>query len=92
MMIDHGERPIIDFVKRSTQEQERLFRLGLSKCDGVTKISQHQVGKAMDIYFLSESGEDLVNPTFGVWFWHTRWEELGGNPMLEWDQNHFEAG
>jgi len=91
MMIDFGERPLIDFVKRSAEEQRRLFDIHLSKCDGVVKVSRHQVGKAMDIYFLSEDGHDLVDSNYGLPYWHSRWDELGGNPMLTWDKNHFEC-
>ena len=33
MMLE-GEHPIIDYVKRSDEEQKRLFMKGKSKCDG----------------------------------------------------------
>jgi len=84
-----GEDFVIDFVKRSEQEQKRLFDAGLSKCDGVIVVSQHQLGKAMDIYFV-EDGE-LVPPKKGFEFWHDRWVEQGGTPEISWDRNHFEA-
>lgn len=62
-MIGEGEFPIIDFVKRSQEEQQRLWRIGrdetgnkigktVTDCDGVKNPSPHQSGKAMDIYFL----------------------------------------
>ena len=78
-MVQASESPMIDFVKRSDEEQKRLFDEGLSKCDGVKKISLHQSGKAMDILGLKN-----------IKRWHDRWMELDGKPMIVWDQNHFE--
>lgn len=34
---------------RSTEEQQNLYKLGKSKCDGLIKKSKHQLGKAIDI-------------------------------------------
>lgn len=78
-MTQAGENYMIDFVKRSDEEQKRLFEADLSKCDGIKKISLHQRGKAMDILGLKD-----------VKRWHNRWVEMDGKPMIEWDQNHFE--
>lgn len=83
-----GEHPVIDFCKRSDEEQARLFALGLSKCDGDRVRSRHQDGKAMDIYFVEEGR--LVDPQSGWEFWHKKWEALGGQPMIGWDKGHFE--
>lgn len=83
------EFPIIDYVKRSDEEQMRMFIKGLSKCDGIRNISQHQRGKAMDIYFI-ENGE-MIDPKKGWEYWHRRWEEKGGQPMISWDKGHFEG-
>ena len=88
-MIEQGEYPIIDFVKRSAEEQKRLYEAGLSKCDGVINVSAHQLGKAMDIYFV-ENGI-LVAPKAGFQYWHNRWCDLGGDPMISWDQGHWEG-
>lgn len=87
-MVEAGELPIIDFVKRSEQEQKRLFDANLSKCDGRIVVSQHQVGKAMDIYFVEEG--KLAEPKKGIDHWHNRWIDQGGDPMIMWDKNHFE--
>ena len=89
-MISEGERPIIDFVKRSAEEQKRLFDLKLSKCDGENKISGHQKGVAMDIYFLDDEGKKVVPPKKGFDYWHKKWEEFDGKPVIGWDKNHFE--
>ncbi len=88
-MILEGEHPILDYVKRSPEEQKRLFDAGLSKCDGVNNISQHQIGVAADIYFV-EDGK-LVEPKKGFDYWHRNWEEKGGRPMIEWDKGHWEG-
>jgi hypothetical protein len=97
MMLDK-EYPIIDYVKRSKEEQKRLFDLGLSKADGVNGISGHQIGKAVDIYFpdLDDVDKDmdkneLLPPKMGWEYWHKYWEEKGGKPMIDWDKGHFEG-
>lgn len=90
-MIDMGERPLLDYIKRSDAEQRRLFDQGLSKCDGVNSISQHQRGRAADIYFLSEDGSRLVRPNMGDDYWHELWvRKYDGEPMIIWDRGHFE--
>ena len=88
-MVFAGEMPILDYVKRSAEEQKRLFALGLSKCDGVKKISKHQIGLAADIYF--QDGKELVDPVCGLEYWHKIWSEMGGVKMIEWDKGHFEG-
>jgi hypothetical protein len=97
MMLDK-EYPIIDYVKRSEAEQRHLFTEGKSKCDGISSISQHQRGKAIDIYFpdLDDIDKDmdkdeLLPPNKGWEYWHKYWEEKGGKPIIEWDKGHFEA-
>jgi len=89
-MILDGENPLLDYVKRSDEGQMAMYLSGKSKCDGKVKISKHQRGKAADIYFV-EDGE-LVAPKRGWEYWHERWMELGGEPMIEWDKGHFEVG
>ena len=89
-MKGEGESPIIDWVKRSAEEQKILFDKGLSKCDGYAKISAHQRGQAMDILFIATDNE-IVSPKKGWEYWHKKWQELGGKPPIEWDYNHFEV-
>ncbi|MFA5234558.1 MAG: hypothetical protein WC390_09180 [Sulfurimonas sp.] len=88
--------PVMDFVMRSQSEQKRLFDAGLSKCDGKIKISRHQLGLAMDIYFLDDKG----NIDFGYESqrakdcavkYHDIWVTMGGKPMISWDKSHYEA-
>ena len=88
-MIIEGDRPIIDFVKRTLTEQQRMYRLGRSKCDGIKNRSRHQLGKAMDIYFINENGAIDWSPE-KYERWHKRWEVLGGKKMIIWDAGHFE--
>jgi hypothetical protein len=90
-MIGMGERPIIDFCKRSSDEQKRLYDAGLSKCDGINNHSQHEFGKAIDLYFLSEDCLHIVEPSWGHEHWHRIWEEkYGGKPAISWDMGHLE--
>jgi hypothetical protein len=86
-----GLRPFIDFVKRSDQEQKRLFLQNLSKCDGIIKVSQHQRGKAADIYLLDDQDKLLPWTMDLASAWHRHWEDMGGEPMIPWDIGHFEV-
>ena len=88
-MIFMGEHPIVDYVKRHDATQKMLFDKGLSKCDGVKKVSRHQLGMAVDIYFIEDS--IIAEPIMGHEYWHKRWEDMGGEPMIEWDRGHFEG-
>jgi hypothetical protein len=85
-----GEQPILDYVKRSTEEQQRLFGLKLSKLDGVNKISAHQRGTAADIYLLNSDGSIEWTKEKAAHYHHL-WEQLGGKPMIDWDLGHFEG-
>ena len=87
-MIDEGESPVIDYVKRSDEEQMHLYQEKKSKCDGVTNISQHQRGCAADLYFIGKG--KLVPPKKGHEYWHQEWEKVGGQPMISWDKGHYE--
>jgi len=88
-MIEEGENPIGDYWKRSDEEQMHLYLEGKSSRDGIEKISAHQRGRALDIYFIGDDGR-LAPPKKGWDYWHKRWEEMGGAPMIEWDRSHFE--
>jgi hypothetical protein len=80
---------IIDWALRDKWAQARMFRNGLSKCDGEIKISKHQMGLAVDIYVMTPAGrisEDLVAYSM----LHDKWDELGGGQRIRWDKGHFE--
>jgi hypothetical protein len=89
----HSYKAAIDFGKRTPEEQKRLFDLGLSKCDGVNKISGHQIGRAFDILLFTEGGVYVPEwPKFMIERYHDRyWETMGGKNDIEWDENHFEG-
>ena len=101
-MTAEGEHWLLDFIKRSTEEQHRLWLLGrdeegnivspkevVTRCDGYITISWHQYGRAVDIYFVD--GKNLVNPIKGYRYWHDVWKSLGGHEMIEGDEGHFEG-
>ncbi len=79
--------PIIGDVKRSRQEQARVFKLKLSKRDGVKKISDHQTGKGIDLYL--GKGRKLIWSRALYRKLHKFWELLGGKKMIFWDLSHF---
>src|SRR3990167_170902 len=82
-MIIANENVILDYVKRSEDEQKRLFDAGLSKCDGKEKPSTHQFGKAADLYFIING--KIYNEKDKYLYWHKIWtEKYGGKPMIEW--------
>jgi len=89
-----GWYPLLDYALRSTEEQQRLFKEGKSKCDGVTNFSAHQYGKmpgrfAVDLY-IHDGDKSIVKEDLYVKA-HNYWTTLGGKPMLRWDQAHFEV-
>lgn len=99
-MIKEDEYPIGDFWLRSAEEQNRLYQIGrdangnkigkiLTERDGYKNPSAHQSGKALDIYFIE--GGKMVPPKLGYEHWHSEWEKMGGQPMIEWDVGHFEG-
>ena len=88
-MVDEGEAPIGDGWKRSPQEQKRFFDLKLSQCDGTIKISDHQIGRALDIFFqdvgdIDKDGitAELIPPLRGWDYWHNEWIKMGGKPLV----------
>jgi hypothetical protein len=88
-MIAEEGNVILDYCKRSTEEQKRLFECHKSQCDGEIKKSKHQYGMAADIYFIEDA--KLVEPKRGWSFWHDEWCSLGGKPKIDWDLGHFEG-
>ena len=93
-MIAAGENPILDYALRSALEQRRLYKAGLSKCDGFKILSAHQRGTACDIYLVQ------TKPKIKVYFewdklkaglWHNIWQRKGGKRAISWDPGHFEG-
>jgi len=88
LMIDEGEDFLIDYCLRSAEEQNRLFKAGKSKCDGYKIKSRHQLGKAVDIYFVKDGRLNFDRKKYE--FWHWKWECMGGRKMISWDTGHWE--
>lgn len=95
MWIDgSGWYPLLDYALRSTEEQQRLFEEGKSRCDGVNEISAHQYPDAggryaVDIY-MHDGDFDIAKKRLYEQA-HQFWEAMGGKPMLSWDIAHFEV-
>jgi hypothetical protein len=88
----------VDWVLRSAHEQNVCFLAGSSKCDGYTKVSAHQSGKAADLLVIGPDGKGklvLVDPMKRcpeAWKEvREHWLELGGEAMISWDACHFEV-
>ena len=88
----------IDWVLRSAHEQNVLFLAGRSKCDGYSKVSAHQNGKAADLLVIGPDGKGklvLIDPMLKcpeAWKEiREHWLELGGEAMISWDPCHFEV-
>lgn len=93
-----GLWPKLDWTKRSEYDQYELFKAKASKCDGVIKISAHQIGRAADIYAIGPGPKDkpiiidVKKEIPGPWaIIRENWVELGGKPALSWDPCHFEG-
>ena len=46
---------------RTTETQQKYFKEGTSQFDGVNKKSKHQLGRAIDIYYVGWKNTDSVN-------------------------------
>ncbi|MHD0316761.1 M15 family metallopeptidase [Fusobacterium sp. THCT1E2] len=53
---------------RTLEKQQEYFKNGTSKLDGVNKKSNHQLGRAIDIYYTGWSNKDKNDDS--------RWKEL----------------
>jgi hypothetical protein len=81
---------------RTTEEQNKLFKDGRSKCDGYEKISMHQLDRARDIAIIDEQGNIVNNygdhPSYEVLgkFWESLGGRWGGHFEKFKDIFHFE--
>lgn len=55
---------------RTAEKQQEYYKKGLSQLDGIKKKSNHQLGRAIDVYYVGWSNKDKSNDP--------RWEELIG--------------
>lgn len=53
---------------RTTEKQQEYYKKGVSQLDGIKKKSNHQLGRAVDVYYVGWSNRDKSNDP--------RWEEL----------------
>lgn len=53
---------------RSTAKQQEYFKTGASQLDGINKKSKHQLGRAIDVYYVGWKNTDKVNDS--------RWEKV----------------
>ena len=98
-MEEDGLNPAADYVKRSDQEQARLFALNdpehhvwITSDDGVKHVSDHQRGKAMDVLLFDNKGDLICNwPDKWAKKYHDLWTSWGGKPVIPKDVGHFSA-
>ena len=53
---------------RTTEKQQEYFKTGASQLDGINKKSNHQLGRAVDIYYVGWKNTDSSNDP--------RWKKL----------------
>lgn len=53
---------------RSTAKQQEYFKTGASQLDGINKKSKHQLGRAIDVYYVGWKNTDKVKDP--------RWEKV----------------
>lgn len=102
-----GDQPVEHEVFRTSEQQQIYWKIGrefvdgkwvekgavVTKLDGIIKRSAHQLGLAVDIYFvingeIKYSGKELEQL---LTKWHEVWQnKYGGRPMLDWDKPHFQ--
>lgn len=94
-IINDGVEVILDYGMRSKIEQYFLYARGLSRCDGFVKLSKHQAGLAIDIYFVVNDKIDWGYETPQAQEWankyHDIWVGMGGDAVIQWDMGHYQA-
>mgnify|MGYP001282421938 FL=1 len=93
-----GMGPQVDWLMRSLYDQQQMYLQGLSKCDGISKVSAHQKGMAADILVIGRNPAGklaMMDPRKDcpeVWRQiRAHWVEMGGEPEIEWDRFHHEV-
>ena len=93
-----GMGPQVDWLMRSLYDQQQMYLQGLSKCDGISKVSAHQKGMAADILVIGRNPAGklaMMDPRKDcpeVWRQiRAHWVEMGGEPEIEWDPAHHEV-
>jgi len=81
--------------KRSAERQGELFSLGHSKCDGIVVVSEHQVGRAMDLVYWKNGNwdwsDEYMYKAMGYLIMHEFGEIIDWGYLLwGWDLPHFQ--
>lgn len=91
-----GIKIIVTETFRSTEDQQADFKKGTSKLDGITHLSEHQKGRAIDIAFDTKTYGSLYPEDLSLWrkvaaigrkygiIWP--YDDLGWH----WDKPHFQ--
>jgi len=109
-MAESGDMPIGDNWNRSAIEQFAFYQVGrklvcskwvvadpsriITNCDGYIIKGDHQLGRALDIYLVTDDKDGVIihwewNKEKAL-FWHYVWEKrYKGKPMIKWDPPHF---
>lgn len=93
-----GFEIIGDWWFRDKQAQQHVWATGMSNLDGVEKISNHQHGKAVDIFIyegndiLHCKGRNAAKEIAKYHALHDLWDEVRGEPRprIHGDLGHFE--
>jgi len=86
---------LIYYYHRSPQEQNRLYKKGLSKCDGYKKKSKHQYWLAIDLVPFKDGKcqwRDYPELKFLGWAWEMLGGVWGGRWKDPYDPYHFQYG
>jgi peptidoglycan LD-endopeptidase CwlK len=88
--------------KRTAEQQNELFKQGVSKLDGYKKLSNHQTGNAIDIFAWTNGKVSYEEHYYfliaGIFYacaselgLKIRWGgEFGSKEFKGWDKPHFE--
>ena len=92
-------RFILTSFDRTLEQQMEMYERGVSKCDGVSNVSRHQVWRAFDIAVLEHDGvvkyKDIPEATLAQYkrlgrYWKSLGGTWGGDWKSPWDIFHFE--
>ena len=81
---------------RSTETQQRYFKEGSTKCDGIKNKSKHQLGRAIDVYYVGwkKGAEDQQKWKELIDAFRLAGKQLGVNLVFGydwgWDKPHIE--
>lgn len=83
---------------RTAEKQQEYFKKGASKLDGINKKSNHQLGRAVDVYYTGWKNTDKDNTRWLTLIeaFRTAGKQLGIKLIFGydwgWDKPHIELG